>query len=138
MPVAHGVGDLCRVLADDTHAHRRVACPELLDEAAEQVVVRAAERAERDRAAGDVAHLAHGLLRGPRGVQRALGLREQQPPCLGELEPPAGAREQRHAELRFKPSDLVREARLRHHPGLRGGWRWFATGAERSNFAPCT
>jgi hypothetical protein len=84
-------------------------------------VVGAAERAERDGAAGDVADLAHGLLRRLRGGQGALGLGQQQPPRLGELQPPPRAREQRHAELRLEPADLLGHARLGHVQRLRGG-----------------
>ena len=57
-PFAHLVGDLGGVLADRADTDVGVARAEVLDQAAEQVVVRAAERAERDRAAGDVADLA--------------------------------------------------------------------------------
>ena len=98
-----------------------MARAEVLDQAAEQVVVRAAERAERDRAARQVAHLADrlgGLLRGRHG---ALGVRAQQPARLGQLEPAAGAREQRHAELGLEPADLLGQARLGHEQRLRGG-----------------
>ena len=96
-----------------------MARAEVLDQAAEQVVVRAPEGAEGDRAAGEVAHLADrlgGVLRGRHG---ALGVRAQQPPGLGQLEPAAGAREQRHAELGLEPADLLGEARLGHEERLR-------------------
>ena len=83
--------------------------------------MRAAERAERDRAAGDVAHLAHGL-GAPPAPRRACARRAGAAAArLGQLEPAAGAGEQRHAELRLEPADLLGQARLGHVQRLRGG-----------------
>ena len=79
--------------------------------------MRAAEGAERDRAAGEVAHLLDRLGRLAGGGQRALGVRAQQAPGLGQLEAAADAREQRHAELGLEPPDLLGQARLGHEQG---------------------
>ncbi len=82
--------------------------------------MRAAEEAERDRAADERAHLAHGLERLLRLGQHALGVREEQPPGVGELDAPAGPDEQRDAELGLEPADLLGHARLRHQERVRG------------------
>ena len=120
-PVADGVGDLDRVLAHDADAHPRMALAEVLDQPAEQVVMRGAERAEGDGAALQGADLADGL-RGLLGrAERPLGLGLQHPARLGQHEPPARAREERDAELGLQPADLVGEARLRHQQRLGGG-----------------
>ena len=121
LAVAHGVGHLGGVLADDAHADVGWRARKSCDQVAEQVVVGAAERAEGDGPAREVAHLAHRLGGLARGGQRALGVRAQQPARLGQLEPPAGAREQRHAELGLEPADLLRQARLGHVQRLGGG-----------------
>ena len=98
-----------------------MAGAEVLDEAAEQVVVGAAEGAERDRAAAEVAYLADRLGGFARRGHRALGVRAQQAARLGQLEPAADAREQRHAELGLEPADLLGHARLGHEQALGGG-----------------
>jgi hypothetical protein len=116
--VADGVGHLDRVLADHADADIRVAAAEVLDEPAEQVVVRAPERPEAHRAAGQGAHLLDRLDRLLRRRERALGMRPQHPAGLGQDQPPAGAREEGDAELRLQLADLVREARLGHHQRL--------------------
>jgi hypothetical protein len=118
VPVAHRVGDLGRVLADGAHAHVRVLRAEVLQQAGEQVVVGAAERAELDGAAGEVADLAHGLRRLLGGGHGALGVGAEQAARLGQLEAAAGAREQRDAKLRLEPPDLLGQARLGHEQRL--------------------
>ena len=80
----------------------------------------ARERAEGDGAAGELAHLAHRLLRLAGLVQRALGVRLQELPGLGQLEPFARADEQRDAQLGLQPAHLLGQARLRHMQGFRG------------------
>jgi hypothetical protein len=45
-------------------------------------------------------------------------VRAEQPPRLGQLEPAAAAREQRHAELGLEPADLFGQARLGHEQRL--------------------
>ena len=117
--VAHGLGDLGGVLADQPHAHVRVALAEVLDEVGEQVVGRVAERAERRGAALELAHLADRVARLLGRRQRALGLGAEEPAGLGELEP-AGADEQRRAQLGLEPADLLGQARLGHVQGCGG------------------
>ena len=56
-----------------------------------------------------------------RGRHRPLGVRAQQPARLGQLEPAADAREQRHSELGLEPADLLGQARLGHEQALGGG-----------------
>ena len=120
LAVADGVGDLGAVLADDADPDAGVLGGEVLDEPAGQVVVGAGERAERDRPAGHLAHLADGLLASSASasVRSAWGSRRR--PGLGQLEPAAGADEQRDAELGLQPAHLLGQARLRHQQRLRG------------------
>ena len=51
---------------------------------------------------------------------RALGVRTQQAPGLGQLEAAADTREQRHAELGLEPADLLGQARLGHEQRFGG------------------
>ena len=117
LAVADGVGDLGGVLAEQAHAHVGVARAEVLHEVGEQVEGRVAEGAEGRRAGGQLAHLADGLAGLLRGGQRALRVRLEQAPRLGQLEPAAAADEQRRAELGLEPADLLRQARLGHVQG---------------------
>ena len=80
----------------------------------------ARERAEGDGPAGELAHLADGLLRLARLVERALGVRLQELAGLGQLEALARADEQRDAQLGLQPAHLLGQARLRHMQGFRG------------------
>ena len=98
-----------------------MAGAEVLDQPAEQIVVGAPEGAEGDRAAGEVAHLLHGLRGLAGGRHRPLGVQAQQPAGLGQLEPAADAREQGDAELGLEPADLLGQARLCHEQALGGG-----------------
>ena len=82
--------------------------------------------AAEERAEGDGAAASGRAPRGPTrsascGLgQRALGVRPQQPAGLGQLEPAAGADEQRDAELGLEPADLLGQARLGHQQRVRG------------------
>ena len=53
--------------------------------------------------------------------ERPLGVGAQHAPGLGQHEPAAGAREQRHAELGLEPPDLLGQARLGHAQRRGGG-----------------
>jgi hypothetical protein len=118
-PVADRVGDLGRVLAEQADAHARVALAEVLDEVGQQVIGRLPERAEGRRAGLQLTHFPHRVDRLLGGSERPFGLRAEDAPGLGELQP-AGAHEQRRAELRLEPADLLRHARLGHVQGLSG------------------
>jgi hypothetical protein len=96
-----------------------MAAAEVLDEPAEQVVMGAAERAEAHGPAGQRAHLLDGLDRLLRGGERSLRVRPQHPSRVGQRQPAAGAREERHAQLGLELADLVGEARLGHQQRLR-------------------
>ena len=80
----------------------------------------AAEEAEADGAAGQVAHFADRLDRLLGLAEGPLGVGAQQAAGLGQLDPAAGAGEQRDAELGLQPADLLRQARLGHMQGIRG------------------
>jgi hypothetical protein len=78
MSVADGVGDLRGVQADHADPNLRVARAELGDQVGEEQVLRGAEGAERDGAAGKGADSAHGLCRLPRRRDSSLGARKEQ------------------------------------------------------------
>ena len=98
-----------------------VAAREVLDESGEQQMVGGAERPERRGAAGQRARSPHDVGGVAGGRERALGLGPQQPPGVGELQPAAGAHEQRDAELGLEVGDLLGHARAGEVQRVRGG-----------------
>ena len=117
----HGVGELARVLADDADRDLGVAARERLDESGEEQVMGGAERAQRRRAARQRARPSHDVGGLARCRERALGLRAQQPARVGEREAPAGADEQRDAELGLEVRDLFGDARAGEVQDVGGG-----------------
>ena len=120
-PGAHAVRELAGVLADDADGDLWVAAREVFDEAGQQQVVGGAERPERRGPAGEGACSPHGVGGVGCGRERTLGLGPEQPPGVGELEPAAGAHEERDAELGFEVGDLLGDAGAREVQGVRGG-----------------
>ncbi len=72
--------------------------------------MRGAERAQRGGAGEQRAGAADDVGGLAGGGKRALGLRAEQPPRVGQLQPPAGADEQRGAELGLQVGDLLGDA----------------------------
>ena len=81
----------------------------------------AAERPERDRAAGELTDVADGARELVEVGQHPLSPRDDHPAGVGELQPSVRPREEPHAQHRLEPSDLVRQAGLRDVETLRGG-----------------
>jgi hypothetical protein len=77
-------------------------------------------RRHADRAAHDAGVLVHRRAGGRDAGQDRVGPREQLGARGGQLDAAARAVQQRHAELRLEPADLLRERRLGHVDRLRG------------------
>ncbi len=118
--IAHLVGDLRRVEADEAEANVRVLAPEVRREVGDQVRRRCAEHAEAERAAAKVAHLGYGVPGTLDIGEHALGLGPEPAAGLGEHEAAAGACEERDPELALELSHLLRDRRLREVERARG------------------
>ena len=120
-PVPYGGGHLRGVEA--LHPDLDVGVPrvEVGGQLGQQVEVGAAERPERDRAAGELTDVADRARELVEVGQHPLGPRDDHPAGVGELQPAVRPGEEPHTQHRLEPADLVRQAGLRDVETLRGG-----------------
>ena len=110
--LADRVGDLRGVQPLDADGHVRVEPAELGRERREQVQVGAAERAERDGAARELAHVADRAGQVVDVAQHLLRPGHEHPPGVGRLQLTVRAGEERDAERALQAAYLVGQARL--------------------------
>ena len=111
-PRPDGIRDEGGVLPDQAEPHVREAAAELGRETGDQVRGGRAEHAEAERAAMELAHLAHRVARLCDTREDALRLGTKGAPRLGEDDAPADARQQLDPELGLELAHLLGERRL--------------------------
>ena len=119
--LAHLLGHLRRVEADEPEPHVGVAAPEVGGEVGDQVGRGGAEHPEAERAAAQVAHLGDRVARAIEVGEHPLRLGPEAAARLGEHEPAAGAGEEGDPELRLELPHLLRDRGLGQVEGARGG-----------------